>query len=57
MAKTVKALKGEFIIASHNDNFVDSSLFKGWSSIYEYTIRYVSLLETNDVEKVEKMNL
>ena len=57
MAKTVKALKGEFIIASHNDNFVDSSLFKGWSSTYEYTIRYVSLLETNDVEKVEKMNL
>ena len=57
MAKKVKALKGEFIIASHNDNFVDSSLFKGWSSTYEYTIRYVSLLETNDVEKVEKMNL
>ena len=57
MAKTIKALKGEFIIASHNDNFVDSSLFKGWSSTYEYTIRYVSLLETNDAEKVEKMNL
>lgn len=57
MAKTVKNLKGEFIIASHNDNFVDSTLFKGWSATYEYTIRYVSLLETNDVEKVDKMNL
>ena len=57
IAKTVKILKGEFIIASHNDNFVDSSLFKGWASTYEYTVRYISLLETNDVEKVEKMNL
>ena len=57
MAKKVKLLNGEFIIASHNDNFVDSSLFKGWSSIYEYVVRYMSLLETNDVEKVEKMNL
>ena len=57
MAKTVKALRGEFIIASHNDNFVDSSHLKGWSSTYEYIIRYASLLETNDVEKVEKMNL
>ena len=57
MAKTVKSLKGEFIIASHNDNFVDSSMLKGWASTYEYVIRYVSLLETTDVEKVEKMNL
>lgn len=57
MAKKVKLLNGEFIIASHNDNFVDSSLFKGWSSTYEYVVRYMSLLETNDVEKVEKMNL
>ena len=57
MAKTVKSLKGEFIIASHNYNFVDSSMLKGWASTYEYVIRYVSLLETTDVEKVEKMNL
>ena len=57
MAKTVKSLKGEFIIASHNDNFVDSSMLKGWASTYEYVIRYVSLLETTDAENVEKMNL
>jgi hypothetical protein len=57
MAKVVKNLKGEFIIASHNDNFVDSSLLKGWSSTYEYVIRYISLLETTDADKVEKMNL
>ena len=57
MAKTVKLLNGEFIIASHNDEFVDSSQFKGWISAYEYTARYISMLETNDIEKVEKMNL
>ena len=57
IAKTVKSLKGEFIFASHNESFVESSLWKGWSSTYEYAIRYISLLETNTTEVVEKMNL
>ena len=57
IANLVKNVNGELVIAYHNDTFVDSSIWKGWSSAYEYTVRYASLLETNRIEEVEKMNL
>lgn len=57
MVNAVKMLNGEFVMAFHNDSFVDSSVWKGWSSVYEYIVRYGSLLETNKIEEVEKMNL
>ncbi len=57
MANLVKELNGELVMAYHNDTFVDSSKWKGWASAYEYTARYASLLETNRIEDVEKMNL
>ena len=56
MANAVKMVNGEFVMAYHNDSFVDSSAWKGWSSAYEYTVRYVSLLETNKIDEVERMN-
>lgn len=57
MLNLVKELNGELVMAYHNDTFVDSSEWKGWASAYEYTARYGSLLETNRIEDVEKMNL
>ena len=57
IAHNVKKVKGELVIAYHNDSFVASSQWKGWASAYEYAIRYISLLETNDIEVVEKMKL
>ena len=57
MANAVKMVNGEFVMANHNGSFVDSSMLKGWSSMYEYIIRYASLLETNNIDEVEKMNL
>ena len=57
MANSVKMVNGEFVMVYHNDTFVDSSLWKGWASSYEYAVRYASLLETNNIDEVEKMNL
>lgn len=57
IANTVKKLDGELAIVYHNDTFVESTKWKGWSSAYEYIIRYVSLLETHKVEDIENMSL
>lgn len=57
IANTVKKLDGELAIVYHNDTFVESTTWKGWSSAYEYIIRYISLLETHKLEEVENMSL
>jgi hypothetical protein len=55
IANDVKKVNGEFIMNYHNDSFVSSNEWKGWAYSYEYSIRYVSVLETKGIEEAEKV--
>jgi hypothetical protein len=57
IANEVKKVNGEMIVLSHNDSYADSSKWKGWTSAYEYSARYLSALESNNLVEAGKFLL
>lgn len=57
IANEVKKVNGEMIVLSHNDSYADSSKWKGWISAYEYSARYLSALESNNLVEAGKFLL
>ena len=57
IANEVKKVNGELVIMSHNDSYTESGRLKGWTSVYEYSARYLSALEGGNVAEAGKLLL
>lgn len=55
IANEVKKVNGELIVLSHNDSFVESGRWKGWTPAYEFSARYLSALESNNAIEAGKL--
>ena len=45
------------VVLSHNDSYVESGKWKGWTSAYEYSVRYLSALEGGNATEAGKLLL